>query len=99
MISATIAASSKSPALVYSLVGLVFVIMMGIIVYHFHLLYIVKSQAWLQLKAKLLTLKEKLPTLSAKKTAGEPLVDVGKSSHDPHKIVTHSEIELREPLL
>ena len=81
--------------------GIVFVTMMGIIMYHFYLQYIVKSTLWLRFITKVTMFKERIPVLSTKATAAEPLVDVvtGKSSHDPHRIVTHSEIELREPLL
>ncbi len=98
IISAATLTGTKPPALVYSLVGLVFVTVMGIIVYHFHILYVVKSQMWLKFVAKMVSLRAKIKT---EKTTGEvpATATSGKSSHDPHKIVTYSEIQLREPLL
>ena len=92
VISTATLSEANSPVLVYSLVGLMFATMIGVFIYHFHLLYIVKSQLWLKFRARVRKLLEKT------EPAG-PGVDVGKSSHDPHKIVTFSEIELREPLL
>ena len=37
---------TNSPVLVHPLVSVVFVTMVGIIMYHFHLLYIAKSELW-----------------------------------------------------
>lgn len=100
VVSASILAGINPAALVYSLVGLVFATMLGITAYHFHILYTAKLQLWLQFEAKIVALRGKF---YPKQKAGEaPPVDAvikQTSSQDPHKLVTHSEIDLREPLL
>ena len=53
ILSTTSLAGVHSPALVNSLIGMVFAIMIGIIIYHFHTLYIAKSAVWLKILAKL----------------------------------------------
>ena len=80
-------------ALVYSLVGLVFVVMIALIAHQFHLLYIAKTALWLRLK-------NKWPRFR-KKESEEQITPPNtiNPSHDPHKLVTKSVIELREPLL
>ena len=94
VISAAVATDTKPLGLIYTLVGLVFLTMLGIIAYHFHILYIAESRVWLQFKAKILTCKAHL----TEKTTSESPAVTDNSAHDPHT-VTHSEIELREPLL
>jgi len=51
VLSAAAQAGADSEALVYTLVGKVFIIMIGIIVYHFHLSHIANSAKWLRVKA------------------------------------------------
>ncbi len=46
----------NSIALVYALVGVVFVTTMGVIAYHFHIAYTAKLELWLKIKAKLVLL-------------------------------------------
>ena len=90
----------NSPTIVHSLVGVVFVTMIGIIVYHFHITFTAKSGIWLKLKSELASF---LATVNRSKgTAAEnqnTLQLSGTSSHDPDRIVTKTVIELREPLL
>ena len=97
VISATsLANSSNSPAVVYFLVGIVFVIMIGIIIYHFHLSFTAKSAMWLQAKKKVSSYINKTKAQSRRL---ERPAQTGTSSHDPHKIVSETVIDLREPLL
>ncbi len=44
----------NSIALVYALVGVVFVTTMGVNAYHFHIAYTAKLELWLKIKAKIL---------------------------------------------
>ena len=88
------AASNKanSTALVDTLVGMVFAIMIGIILYHFHLQYIAKSALWLRVIASLMQVRKKH---SAKNnTEKAPLVP-----SEEKQIVTKSVVHLRESLL
>ena len=83
----------NTAGLIYSLVGLVFVVMIALIALQFHLLYIAKTTLWLRLKNKWPRFrKEQSEVQINDDTAINP-------SHDPHKIVTKTVIELREPLL
>ena len=86
-----------SSAVVYSLIGVVFVTMVSIIVYHFHDTYTAKSAMWLNVSMRCLHLKRKL----CRSAGDSPPVDipVNLTSHDPHKIVTRTVVDLREPLL
>ena len=52
ILSAATSNESNSPALVYTLVGFVFTVMIGIIFFQFHLLYIAKSTIWLKITSK-----------------------------------------------
>ena len=82
----------NTAALVYSLVGLVFVVMIALIAQQFHLLYIAKTALWLRLKNKWPRYRKEQSELQ---TSGDTI----NTSHDPYKIVTKTVIELREPLL
>ena len=53
VLSAAALGDVNSPALVNSLVGIVFVVTLGIIAYNFHCIYIAKSKVWLKILAKL----------------------------------------------
>ena len=72
VISAAVATDTKPLGLIYTLVGLVFLTMLGIIAYHFHILYIAESRVWLQFKAKILTCKEKPDHLTETTTSESP---------------------------
>ena len=90
----------NSPAIVYSLVGVVFVTMIGIIVYHFHITFTAKSGIWLKLETKWASFI--FIVTHSKGAAAEnqnSLQFFRTSSHDPDRIVTKTVIELREPLL
>ena len=84
-----VANSQLAAALVHSLVGMMFVIMMGIIVYHFHTLYIAHS---LKLKAQA-NISHLIGRLKRPKEDEEP------TSNSATKEVSTTVIELREPLL
>ena len=84
-----VANSRLAVALVHSLVGMVFVIIMGIIVYHFHILYISHS-----LKLKIQTkISHLIGRFKTQKKDGEP------TSKSTAKEVSTTVVELREPLL
>ena len=89
VLSVTALIGLNSPALVYSLVGLVFVVMMALIAHQFHLFYIAKTALWLRLKSK-------WPQF--RKVSPEVQISINPS-HDQHKLVTRTVIDLREPLL
>ena len=101
--SAASLAGVNTPLLTYTLVGAAFVITKGIIVYHFHISYTAKSAWWLQLRGKVLDFAHFAKGLIAKNHPTPQLTDAASaaatSSHDPHKIVTYSVIDMREPLL
>ena len=58
ILSAAISNDICSPTLVISLVGIVFALMIGIIIYHFHLYYASKSRVWMNLLKKLAIFKK-----------------------------------------
>ena len=91
VLSVTALTGQNAAALVYSLVGLVFVVMIALIAHQFHLLYISKTALWLRLKNKWPRFR-KQPQVQTNEDSINP-------SHDPHKLVTKTVIELREPLL
>ena len=78
--------SSAALAMVYSLVGMVFVIMMGIIVYHVHTLYIARSFV-LRIQAKISKVFHQV------KKEDEQIFE------NTPKEVSTTVIELREPLM
>ena len=78
--------SQSSAALVYSLVGMVFVIMMGIIVYNFHNLYIAHTFC--------LRIQVKISNLSKVSKKEDEIIP-----KNTPKEATTTLIELREPLL
>ncbi len=91
ILSAAASNGANSRALVYALVGKVFAIMIGITVYHFHLLYIVKSAVWLKITAKLV---KNCTENTATEAERAPLVLPSYT-----RIVTKSVVSLREPML
>ena len=86
VILSSAANSSAALAMVYLLVGMVFVIMMGIIVYHFHTIYIAHSFV-LRIQAKISKVFHKV------KKEDEQIFE------NTSKEVSTTVIELREPLL
>ena len=93
VLSVTALTGLNTATLVYSLVGLVFVLMIALIANQFHLLYIAKTALWLRLKNKWPQFRKEQPEEQiTPPSAINP-------SHDPHKLVTKTVIELREPLL
>ena len=93
LLSTTTHAGLNTAALVYSLVGLVFAVMIALIVQQFHLLYIAKTALWLRLKNKWPRFRKE------QSDSGDTPPQITNPSHDPHKLVTKTVIELREPLL
>jgi len=98
LLSATTLAELNRSALVYFLVGTVFILVTAIAAYQLHLLYIAKTKLWAKLKAKvrycLQVLKPSPKLVVLNEVAGRTT-----TSHDPHRIVTRTVMELREPML
>ena len=90
VLSAATLTRANSPGLVYSLIGIVFVTMVGIIVYNFHLHYTAKFKLWSRVK-------NFFPWASASTTVTDE-VAIGTSQSAP-KLISTTVIELREPLL
>ena len=86
----------SSGALVYSLVALSFITMVIICAYQFHLRYMSKTALWRRLEGMWLHCRSKLHTTNGDSDTPPPAIN---TSHDPHKIVTRTVIELREPLI
>lgn len=84
ILSAATSNDVNSPAVANSLVGMVFAIMMGIIVYQFYDLYLKKLTTWANIRAKL--------HMPSPETAIQQ-VPVSTSS------VTSTVVDIREPLL
>ncbi len=94
-LSTTTLADANSAGVVYSLVGIVFATMVWIIVYHFHIAYTAKLPIWVKFRT---TIIEGIKNLTARKAHLPPPV-ADASSQDPHKIISKTVIDLREPLL
>ena len=90
ILSAVSTNSSVSAKLFDLLVALVFVTMLGIIIYHFHLLYIAQSAMWTKMKDWMKHI------ISKPHTNPPPDTEVTST---PHNVPSTSVIELREPLL
>ena len=94
LLSAAELAGISSKALIYFLVGLVFMTMICISAYQLHLQYLIKTALWLKVKEKWQHCR--------KASRSQPQIKdescFVKPSHDP-KIITKAVIELREPLL
>ena len=82
--------SIVSAKLFNTLVALVFVTMLGIIIYHFHLLYIAQSAMWTKMKDWMKHI------ISKPHTNPPPDTEVTST---PYNVPSTSVIELREPLL
>ena len=87
ILSAVSTNSMVSAKLFNTLVALVFVTMLGIIIYHFHLLCIAQSALWTKMKEHI---------ISKPHTNPPPDTEVTST---PHNVPSTSVIELREPLL
>jgi len=64
VLSTATLADSNSPALVYALVGMVFAMMMGAMIY---IIYFIKMSIWLNTRGKFCYYKKKLRNLTIKK--------------------------------
>jgi predicted outer membrane repeat protein len=96
VLSAATLAGFNSAALVYTLIGIVYATLMGITLYHFHITYTVKTAIWLKIRTRTVYLVTSWNNRTAPIT-DHPISTA--SSHDPHKIISKTVIELREPLL
>ena len=90
ILSAVSSNNMVSAKLFNTLVALVFVTMLGIIIYHFHLLYIAQSAMWTKMKDWMKHI------ISKPHTNPPPDAEVTST---PHNVPSTSVIELREPLL
>jgi hypothetical protein len=96
VLSATALAGIHTKGLVYFLVGLLFVTMVLICAHQGHLLYIAKTTQWQRFERKWLHCKSKLHRANVGGKVPPPTIN---ASHDPHRIITKTVIELREPLI
>ena len=96
VLSVTALIGLNTAALVYSLVGLVFVVMIALIAHQFHLLYIAKTALWLRLKNKWPRFRKEQSEAQISDSTPPQMTN---PSHDPNKLVSKTVIELREPLL
>ena len=99
--SATTLAGANTPEIAHLLVGIVFITMIATIIHHFHLAYTAKSPKWIKVKAKISSFLDSVRALTSNRkiTSTAPVVPTDSSSTNPHKVVTKTVIELREPLL
>ena len=99
--SATTLAGANTPETAHLLVGIVFITMIATIIHHFHLAYTAKSPKWIKVKAKISSFLDSVRALTSNRkiTSTAPVVPTDSSSTNPHKVVTKTVIELREPLL
>ena len=93
-------AEANTPMLVNSLVGIVFATTIGIVILHFHLMYIAKLPQWQKFKANLSRFVASVKNLMVhqKISPMAPSIDLS-STQDSRKDVSKTVIELREPLL
>ena len=96
VLSVATLADMNSPALVYSLIGVTLATLIGIMVYHFHIRYVIRTAFWQRIETKATSHFKNKPKESdiVDLTAGTAF-----SSDNPTKLVTKTHIELREPLL
>lgn len=94
ILSAGILAEVNKAALSYALIGVVLVTTLGIIVYHFHLLYIAKSAAWISIKLKMHSLKKMIT-----KSSTESYPPIAVTPRIVPKEISKTIIELRETLI
>lgn len=95
VLSATTSNKVNYPAVVNSLVGIVFAVTVGIIIYHFHLLYIAKSAVWLKLTSKLTSFMETRKNMrNVAEAERAPLLPPADT-----RFVTKSVISFRESLM
>ena len=87
ILSATSPVFNNTTPLAYSLIGSVFAIMVGVIIYHLHVHYLATTALWLKIKVKFCDLSKITKNPSTK-------ADVSQNIS-----VTKTFIELREPLL
>ena len=103
VLSAITLAGLNSAPLVHSLVGIVFATTMGIILYYFHITYASRSALCLKVGAKISSQARKFYGFCVNPPAppspGPARIPAVLSSHDPHRIVTKTVIDLREPSL
>ena len=95
ILSAATSKETNSPALVYTLVGFVFTVMIGIIFFQFHLLYLAKSTIWFKITSKYKSFK----VLMKKQ---ENMAENERSPLNPSVTdndTTTSDIKFRESLL
>ena len=92
----TLVGVDHTAVLVYSLLGIIAATTSVVIAYHIHLQCIAKSAIFLKLKATITSrvFNRKVPPDTSAQKANR-----STSSHDTHKIVSKTVIELREPFL
>ena len=94
--SAASLTDDESRGLIYTLIGIVFITMIGTILYQFHRLYITNPERWMKIKNKIVDYLQNVRTTT---TDSESKMLATGTSTDSVKTVTETVIELREPLL
>ena len=94
--SAASLTDDKARGPIYTLIGIVFITMIGTILYQFHHLYIINTEKWMQIKTKVVDYLKNGRTTT---TDSESEMLATGTSTDSVKTVTETVIELREPLL
>ena len=92
ILSAATLANHSSVALVYSLIGMAFAIMMWVIAYHFYILYIAKSAIWHSIEEMFISTFKNHPATSQQERERA-------LTPNPHNTATKTVVELREALL
>ena len=90
-LSAFTLALTNSAVVVYFSAGVTFVVMLAVIVHHFHLLYTAKTALWLKMKVRISGYQQRKKL----KEINEISIAAPKDS----KTVSKTVVELREPLL
>ena len=96
ILSTTSLAGINTPEIKYALVGMVFVIMIVIVLYQLHSLYIAKTLMWLRFNTWVLRLVARIKRAEPHGPDNESLI---VSSHDQHRIPTQTVMHFREGLL
>ena len=94
ILSAATSNEANSPALVYTLVGFVFTVMISIILFQFHLLYIAKSTIWLKITSKYKSFKALIKKQDNMAETERSPLNPSATGND-----TTSDIKFRESLL
>ena len=97
LLSTTTLANISSPALVYILIGVVFTTMLGIVAYHFYIIF--AGNLWLKLKAHFsaLDVNSEITRRGYASLSGNTANTA--ASHGAPRTVTHTSVGLQQPIV